>query len=291
MKKYKSLGELLIDYRNFNKLSQHDFATKVGVDVRTVQRWEKDVTLVKPDKEEDIVMETLLPYQLLRNLNAAVPIPTYYDFKLRKYSLSLLNNELPHASWFKDQIGAKTHRLRKIDFKFDIKYIEHFVTSQHRQDFHFNKELIKEAVRILPELNFVLTDDAGFYAGHCIILPLTEESYSKLRDREITKDQLTIQDLTHHIQGKKRYFFNYDLTADCNDNVFYLLTEFLEYFKNIDTKDYIIGSYSEREDSLKYIKQTGFKVIWTDESLQKELGLSIPPRFAEGNYLKLLFDE
>ena len=42
MKKYKSLGELLIDYRKENELSQFDFAAQVNVDVRTVQRWEKE---------------------------------------------------------------------------------------------------------------------------------------------------------------------------------------------------------------------------------------------------------
>ena len=87
MKKYNSLGQLFIDYRAFNNMSQADFANLVEVDVRTVQRWEKDVTLIKSEKEEDIVMETLLPYQMIRNLNATISIPTYYDFKLRKYSL------------------------------------------------------------------------------------------------------------------------------------------------------------------------------------------------------------
>ena len=70
MKKYNSIGELLVDYRKIKQSSQAEFAARLNVDIRTVQRWENGSTLIKPDKEEDIVMETLLPYQLLRNLNA-----------------------------------------------------------------------------------------------------------------------------------------------------------------------------------------------------------------------------
>ena len=84
MKKYNTIGELLIDYRSINRLSQAEFSAKLNVDIRTIQRWENNATLIKPEKEEDIVMETLLPYQLVRNLNASVPIPTFYDFRIRK---------------------------------------------------------------------------------------------------------------------------------------------------------------------------------------------------------------
>ena len=56
MKIYNSIGDLFIDYRSFNKLSQSDFAHIINVDLRTVQRWEKNLTLIKSEKEEDIVL-------------------------------------------------------------------------------------------------------------------------------------------------------------------------------------------------------------------------------------------
>ena len=64
MKKYNSLGELLIDFRKENDLSQSDFAAQMNVDVRTVQRWEKDETLIKPEKEKALADDTLLPYHV-----------------------------------------------------------------------------------------------------------------------------------------------------------------------------------------------------------------------------------
>lgn len=289
MKKYNSLGELLIEYREFNNISQSDFAIDLNVDVRTVQRWERDVTLVKPDKEEEIVLSTLLPYQLVRNLNASVPIPTFYDFRIRKYSLTQLTNDLPDAAWFKTQINIETNRLRRIDYDFDIKHIVHFIDSQHNDNHFVNKELIKEAVRLLPELNVVLIDDSGYYAGHSIILPLKKDTYLKLRNREMTKSEIRVSDLTSHMEEERPIFFNYDVTADCNDNIFYIVCDFLRYFRDFK-KDYLFCSYTERSDSLKLSEQVGIEVVWEDEVRKKELGIDVAPRFTEGNYKKYLID-
>lgn len=290
MKKYNSLGELFIAYRKFNDLSQIDFASQVDVDVRTVQRWEKNVTLIKSEKEEDIVLETLLPYQLIRNLNASVVIPTYYDFRLRKYSLTQLSQKLPKANWFKAQINFETNRLRKIDFDFDIKYLTQFIDSQRGNDQFLNKNLIKEAVRILPELNYVLTDDAGYYVGHCIVLPIKESTYKKLRNRELDNSQLTTHDLTGFRSLDRPIFLNYDITADCNDNFYYILGELLRFFRDFKKNDYLICVYTLRDDTYNQAKDAGMKVVWQDSDLQKQLGLSIPPRFSEGNYKNFLSD-
>jgi len=70
MKKYTSLGTLLIDFRAYKNMSQAELASKFDVDIRTIIRWEKNETLLKSDKEEDMVDITFIPYQVIRNLNA-----------------------------------------------------------------------------------------------------------------------------------------------------------------------------------------------------------------------------
>lgn len=288
MKKYNSLGELLIDFRDFNNLSQSEFAFNINVDVRTVQRWERDITLIKPEKEEEIILETLLPYQLVRNLNATVPIPTFYDFRIRKYSLNELSTDLPDAIWFKAQLNIKTNRLRTIDFDFDIKYIINFIDSQRGDTSYVDSDLIREAVRLLPELNMVITDDSGYYAGHSIVLPIKDETYKKLRNKELRKRDLRVEHLSNHEDIKEPNFFIYDITADCNDNIFYLLSGFLRYFKDLVKENYLISSYTERYDSLKLSQDTGMNVVWEDKERQEELGLDVSPRFTEGNYKDFL---
>ncbi|MCH4551773.1 helix-turn-helix domain-containing protein [Aestuariibaculum lutulentum] len=284
MKKYNSIGELFTDYREFYNLSQSDFASELNVDLRTVQRWEKDLTLIKSEKEEDIVLNTLMPYQLIHNLNAAVPIPTFYDFKTRKYSLSAQTNDLPKLEWYLDQINVVSNNLRTIDFDFDIKYLEHFIDSQKKDDTFLNHELIKEAIRLLPELNFVFTGKSGYYAGHSIVLPLKKETYLKLKNKEINVKQLRSNDLTNYKNLEQPIFFRYDITGDCNDSLFYVMAQFFRFFKNIENKNYIMSSYTERDDTYDLNLQIGFNILWEDKELQNELNLDHPPRFMEGSF-------
>jgi len=288
MKNYNTIGELFVDYREFYDLSQLDLADKVNVDLRTIQRWERDITLIKSEKEEEIVLKTLMPYQLIHNLNAAVPIPTFYNFKTRKYSLNERSNSMPEASWFKDQIEIRTNNLRKIDFDHDIKYIKSFIHSQKRDENYLNEELIKEAIRILPELNFVLTGDAGYYSGHCITLPLKKESYKKLRNREIITKDLRTSDLTNYKLLDKPIFFSDDTTADCNDTIFYTVAGLLRFFRDIENKKYLSAAFSVRDDEYELDHKAGIKIVWEDLELQKELGLKYPPRLMEGNYNEFL---
>jgi transcriptional regulator with XRE-family HTH domain len=290
MKKYHSLGELLRDYRDENGMSQADFAGNLNVDVRTIIRWEKNITLLKPEKEDVLVQDTLLPHQLIRNLNSLNTIPTYYDFKIRKYSLNQVSNKLPSASWFKEQIHIVTNRIRPIEFDTDIDYIMKFMEFQNKTTNCVNRHVIKEAIKLLPELNLIITDDSGYYAGHCIYFPLNTNSYKKLKNREIAENQLTVEDLVNYKAQKKPIFHTYDISVDCNDNAYYLLAAVFRFFMNFKSIDYITSSYTKRHDNLKINQEIGMKIIWEDKEEQERLGLKIPPRFLEGNYKDFLAD-
>ncbi|MBU2950423.1 hypothetical protein KO493_06925 [Tamlana agarivorans] len=291
MKRYYSIGELFSDYRDFNDLSQTDFAASIKVDLRTIQRWEKNLTLVKSEKEEDIVLATLMPYQLIHNLNATIPIPTFYSFKTRKYSLSEQNNELPSLSWYKDQINLTTQNIRTIDCDLDLKHIDNFLDSQRKDDTYVNNDLIKEAVRLLPELNFVFAGKTGYYAGHCIVLPLKAETYEKLRNREITNKNLRATDLIVPNHVERPIYYRYDITGDCNETIFYVMAQFFRYFRDLDNKNYILGGYTERDDNYNLNLQIGLKNVWEDKALQEQLNLDFPPRFIEGDFNHFLFGD
>lgn len=288
MKRYNSISQLFIDYRDFNNLSQSDFADVLDVDLRTVQRWEKDLTLIKSEKEEEIVLATLMPYQLVHNLNATVPIPTFYNFKTRKYSLSPQTNDLGKLNWYLDLIETKSDNLRTIDFDYDIEHIDKFIDTQKKDDNYVNNNLLKEAIRLLPELNFVAVGKAGYYAGHCIVLPLKEDAYLRLKSREITNKNLRASDLTSYKSQDKPIFYRYDITGDCNNTIFYVMAAFFRFFRDIENKDYLFCGYTERDDNYNLNLQIGLKVVWEDKKLQKELKLNAPPRFLEGNFNNFL---
>lgn len=282
MKKYNTIGELLIDYRKLNKISQAEFASRLNVDIRTVQRWENGTTLIKSEKEDEIVTETLLPYQMVRNLNAVVPIPTYYNFSLRKYSLSQLTNKMPDSHWFRSNIDVGTKRLRTFDFDSDIDYVVKYM-EYHKKVTKNLREVIREAARLLPEMNLIITDDSGYYSGHSLVFPIKPEAYKKLKTRQIKENELTVKDLIAHRKLDKPIFHGFDITADNNDNIFYITAELLRFVRDKPNQNYLFCSMPFRYDSYELNNQVGLKIIWEDEKGKNEYGLDIAPRFQEGN--------
>ncbi|HEY9115852.1 MAG TPA: helix-turn-helix transcriptional regulator [Bacteroidales bacterium] len=286
MKKYLSLGELLSDYRNLNNISQADFAAELNVDVRTVIRWEKDITLIKSEKEEELVEKTFIPYQVIRNLNATVAIPTFYDFKLRKYSLSELSNELPDADWFIAQMDRVTKRIRPIEFEHDYENIlrhTHFLYNTTKK---VGRKLIQEASKLLPELNLIIFDDAGYYSGHCVFLPLSYNCFLKLRNREIVEGEITKNDLVDYKNVEKPVFHNYEIAADCNENMFYIMGAAMRFIREQSANDYTYSALVVRHDAEEINNKLGFHMVWEDKKEQEQLGLACPPRFYEGNLKK-----
>ncbi len=153
MKEYLTIGELLKDFRKLNKTTKIDLAALFDVDVRTINRWEANVTLLKPEKEEKMVDITFIPYQVVRNLNAPISIPTFYDFNLRKYSISKFSNELPDLSWIKSLKELETNRLRPIKSVSDIDLIRRASLIQDSITKPISTELIHAASQFLPKLN------------------------------------------------------------------------------------------------------------------------------------------
>lgn len=283
MKKYFSIGTLLIDYRLDRNLSQMDLSSMINVDIRTIQRWEKDITLIKPDKEKEIAEATLLPYQLIRNLNATMPIPTFYDFRIRKYSLTELNNDLPHALWLKDRVRGFSTRIRTIEILSDMDVLRKDLLLQKNNEEPISRNVLSRAIDLLPELNLIIMDDFGNYSGHCITLPLSLETYDQLKNKKISEKDINLSHLVTYKNMEKPVFFNYDITADCNDNIFYLAHEYLSFFKGLGS-DYEYCSHTMRYDSYKINEQLGLNLLWEDPIQLDGLNLEYHPRFYTGNF-------
>ena len=265
MKRYKNLGDLLLDYREYYVLSQSDLAEKLDVDIRTVQRWERNDTLVRPEKEAELAHVTLLPYQLIRNLNSLKPIPTYYDFRLRKYALSDVDIALPHPEFIKSNINRENPNLQTINVDDELDAALVYIEFQYEGRDIIQKEVLKQAIRLLPELNLILRDSAGFYAGHCIVLPLPFDVYQKLRNREIFNSDIKVSDIINYKSVDKPVFFAYSVTADSNQGISYIDWEIIRFFQQKQFKDYLAASFTKRYDSLELNKSLGLKIVWKEE--------------------------
>ena len=286
IKKYYSLGELLKDYRETHKLSQADFAIKLNADIRTIQRWEKDETNINEEKVADLVEATLLPFQLVRNLNAKETIPTFFDFHSQKYSLSKLALEIPGGEWFKRRMNEKTSRIRTIDVDYDFDYLMTYMNIP--KNLHKNLyKVIREVSLICPEMSVIITDELGYYSGYCIVFPVNEETYQSIRNRELEIQEIEVSGIVDYKFQKRPIFINCNLNADCNENIQYLVGNVLNFFKNLNSDNYLYCRYDNRDDADFYSKQIGLKQLWSVEANKNN---ETSMHFFEGNFDYFLKD-
>lgn len=285
MKKYDTLGDLLTDYRKYNGLSQADLGELLDVDTRTISRWEKNDTLIKPEKEKEFVEKLLIPYQVIRNLNSDNPIAIYYDLKMRIYSFTAIMKTPLSASWYKTDIPFETDRIKLISNESDIQFVED-IQEMNKNPKPINPALIREAAKILPELNLILQDQSGFYAGHMTILPLKYDAYLKLREQEISEGSLAITDLSSSFIHKPLVFYYYSIYADSLDSTYYLINRLLAYFKEKQFHDYIFSGISYRDKKVKILQEMGLKIIW-EQPVEK--GSDTMATFLEGNLDMFIF--
>jgi transcriptional regulator with XRE-family HTH domain len=282
MKKYTNISELLIDFREYTNLSQTEFAALLDIDVRTVQRWEKNITLVKPEKEVELVEATYLPRQLVRNLNSTEPIPTYFDFKLRKYSLSDLDRGLPSFKDIKNRAVIEPERLHTIQLPEELEKILPYVNHQYHSDFHLNPAFLEQAIRLLPEINLFLADVSGYYAGHSLIFSLKQEAYAQIRNREMPLSDLKAEHLCNFRQEKKPHFLAYSVSADSNDGVYYLLSKIFDFFEKLPQKEHRYATFTSRYDSIEQNQEINLKLVWEESRYNEITKQEDTYRFYEG---------
>jgi len=286
MRKYDTLGELLVAYRKFNNISQVDFATPLNIDVRTTQRWENNLSIVKPAKENDLINTTLIPHQVIRNLNSTIPIPTYYDFVIRKYSTSRLGMKTPDIEWVKANININTKQLKSIETKADLDDIYKYMTWQYTNENRFSIEVLEKASKICPELNLILRDNGQYYMGHYSIIPIREYVYNRIKNKEMTNSEITIHDLVENVERDNPVFYSISHSAETNDLLEYLLARIIKYFQDRNILDYTIASFSNRHDTRAISEQMGFKLVWEHKD---EVQLQNNIEFFEGHYNGAIF--
>ena len=284
MKKFQNLGDLIKAYRLHDGKSQADLASDLDVDIRSVIRWEKNETLLNIEKEAQLATATFIPYQVIRNLNSPTQIPTFYDFDLRKYSLSALSRELPDANWIKSKIDVRTNRLKTITSKEDIVPVIRHTQLQKNPLKTTDRELFLAAARNLPELNIILFDQSGYYSGHCVYFSISQATYNKIRSREIDEKQLTAKDLVNYKTQNKPIFYCHSITADCNENFFYIIGTVLKFYRDLGIADYLYALLTSRYDSHNMSKQLGVKTVWQDFNIKEKFGLKDAPRLVEGSF-------
>ena len=286
MKKYNNLGELLVDFRKHRSLSQLDFAAMMDVDARTVIRWEKNVSLIKVEKEKILTETFRIPHQVIRNLNTDKPISILFDFNKWAYALSDFTAFIPSVRDFKFDKEYETDSIKTLVTDEDFEFVTYIQKNQKNCE-PVKKDVLKLAARLLPELNVVMFGSSGYHGGHISFLPLKYESYKQLYNRYIHENELTVNDLCRDKTEVPRVFYFYSLYANSHDHAHYLMNRLLRYFKLQHFKDYIFAGISFRETEVDKYKEMSLDIIWEE----KRKDCHATASFISGTLDKYLFEK
>jgi hypothetical protein len=96
--------------------------------------------------------------------------------------------------WIGSKIHSKTDRIQPISIENHFKNIIRFTELQKNPLKSKNIDLITEARKLLPELNMVILDQSGY----CIYVPISLDTYLKIKNRDIDENQLDSRDLINY---------------------------------------------------------------------------------------------
>ena len=291
MELYYDIPHLLKAYRDSYSLSQLDLAIIVGVDERSVRRWESGKSKLKDIHEIAIVRQLKIPYKVIRLLNASIPV--LFNIITKRYSMSEYFSEFFNSTVFfeDDPDEITTDQLKAFKGADEIQNIIDYDQSIYNAPNNVKFEVIKKATELLPELNLYVTDIFGFHTGHLATLPLKQVIYEKLKNRIIHEGQINTRDLIRPANETQISLYVYSIYCACGDTTHKLLPKAIENFKylrsNLLNYESSLSGYAVTLDGNNLaIKLKMTKVF---ESLEEQLTFKTEfiPTFFEINIMDL----
>jgi transcriptional regulator with XRE-family HTH domain len=293
MKLYSNIRELLKDYREQLGVNQDYIADKLRISERTFRRWESDKKPITLDNEHAITENLHIPFIVIRALNADIPV--LYNIKSRRYSLSQVSRELFVKDLFKsvtlNQIGE---RIKIIEKDKEITNILNYDQGVYNTDKPIPKFLIKYASEILPELNFYVKDNFGYYSGHLVIFPIRESTYIQLKEGLISEGELKKNDLIKPEINTKVSLHVSSIYCDCLDTCIVLLKKALCNFSSLrQTRlhpDSTISGYVVTIDGSELANKFGLTKIFEKYEEKLKFQTEFTPTFFESRIEKLKYN-
>lgn len=261
---YRSLGELIKDYREWRELSQESFATSLGISVRQLRNWEANRHQMRLDNMHDLAEITGLPMQVCITLNTDQPV--WYSLRKRRFALSSLEKEL-----FSSDVLSRYHTQ---SHDADLIHNEMITHDRHihmilacHQDIYGGKEalpidVIKIAIHLLPAMNFIALDCWGHYAGHQICLPIQKDIYEEIKKCRNSEEYLDPGKISDIVAAQRGVFFIYSIfSASINAGYSHNINN-LKFFDNIvPHDDYSVAVSSPAEEEQAFIRHLGYKLV------------------------------
>jgi len=134
----------------------------------------------------------------------------------------------------------------------------------------------------------IIHDQSGYYSGHCVYFPISQETYQKIRNKDMDENQLRSQDLVNYKTQDCPVFYCHSITADCNENFFYIIGAVLKFYRDTPLNTYLYALLTSRYDSHSMSAQLGVKTVWKDELIKEKYNLIDAPRLVEGTFDEFL---
>ncbi len=225
-KLYRSLGQIIKDYRQWKKISQDEFAESIKVSVRQLRRWEAGFSHTSTENLQDIAQATGIPMEACITLNAGNPI--WYFQQKRKVAYTLIEANLIRIN---DLLKNYKQSDRDIPIEKgqiitdkNINKIISYHCDSHGTKKPLSKNVLMKAINILPDMNRIIFDNWGLMVGYTVCLPVKLDTYEKLKKQKekVLEDYLITENISDIKTLNEGVFFHYS-NFSANLNVAYSL--------------------------------------------------------------------
>lgn len=178
MRRFTSLGELLDAHIAQNKIKVSDLVEELNVSMRTFRRWRSGDSAAGDETLRAIARSQMIPYEALIAANTGLTV--LYEPRTRRFSRSEFEreivDELPDLSevGFEDRVRP----IRRLEDAMKVMRVEGDLYEGKRVP----PEVIVAAGQRIEELNFLVSDGAGFNSGHLVCFWLKAEAQKKIRE-------------------------------------------------------------------------------------------------------------
>ncbi|MBU3948040.1 MAG: helix-turn-helix domain-containing protein [Proteobacteria bacterium] len=263
-KLYKSLGSLIREYRQWRGISQEAFAESIRISVRELQNWEANSRRVRIENLHDLSEFAGIPMQVLVALNADQPI--WYSLRKRFFMYSLIEKaQCSSYELFDSNENREDQTILEtvpITTEKQINMILSCHSDLYGTKRSLRKDVIKAAIKIIPDLNIIINDYWGHYVGHRITLPFKMDIYQALKTQKTIEDYLTGEMISDIIALGEGVFLVYStfvaniITSSLLSNATQTLS------KQIKRKDrYVFVTHTVTRESEIILKNLGMTFV------------------------------
>jgi DNA-binding XRE family transcriptional regulator len=290
MKLYKSVGDLLKDYRNWRQWKQHAMAEQLGVDVRTYRKWEGN-----QDSPEDVLAvatRTSVPLEVLVRLSHQYP--TLYSIRTRRYALCPFDRDFVNRKVLREQLfdteeeGDVTTLTDERDMAEILRLDEEIIP----YGIKITGKTIEAATEVLPEVNILAKDPDGLIGGYVICLPLRIRKYRELRFDPLNEEKIGFKDIVQTLSNNKPICLHlYRFFATSPTNAYYLIKRLvvalLLYAPSKIPLSSVLSKYSMTKDGIELCKKLGMSRAKVDYGATKKYKTETVPKFYEARISEL----